>query len=59
MDTNFKNVIQRSSFSWRFYKSEHFFVPFAIDLDSRLKRTKDVDEMDEIRKNLMNEIWIV
>ena len=34
MDTNFKNVIQRSSFSWRFYKSEHFFYPFAIGLDS-------------------------
>ena len=50
MDTNFKNVIQRSSFSWRFYKSEHFFVPFAIDLDSRLKerrRRRNTKKSDE------------
>ena len=32
MDTNFKNVIQRSSFSWRFYKSEHFFPLLQLAL---------------------------
>ena len=32
MDTNFKNVIQRSSFSWRFYKSEHFLSLLQLTL---------------------------